>query len=179
MLLVGACSKNSDSIDIVGQAAEPVSNLQPAINLDRVFALDTLGATQALSRSRVEGKVVYLDFWASWCAPCIQSMPMLNDIRNQYSDGEFELVSVNVDKDPDKALAFIDKLALNFPVFHDASNAVMAEYKVTGLPTGILINANLDVVLTHRGFSPADEVFLRARIDREIRWQKLHSRDMN
>lgn len=174
VLLTGACSNGFDDV------SEPLVESAASVHdLGSILGLDSIGPGRSLTQDMVDGKVVYIDFWASWCAPCIQSLPFLNELRNQYAGEGFELVSVNVDVDPKKALAFIEALSLEFPVLRDPDSAVMQEYKITGLPTGILIDAESEVILTHLGFSPADEAFLRARIDREVRRRRFSLGNIN
>lgn len=104
-----------------------------------------------------KGKVVYLDFWASWCAPCRLSFPWMNRIQQTY--GRQGLVVIAVDVDHDRALA--DRfLADNFPQFkivYDPKGAIATKYNCKAMPTSILIGRDGKIHYVHAGFHPERE----------------------
>ncbi len=126
------------------------------------------GKPQLVRLSDYRGKVVYVDFWASWCRPCLVSMPFLNGLRNEFRERGFEVVAVNVDQRIEDAEAFLDQHPVDYPVVGDVDNRLFTHLQVTGLPTGFLLNASGEIVLTHRGFKPSDKPFIKAVIDREL-----------
>ena len=123
---------------------------------------------QLIRLSDYRGKVVYVDFWASWCRPCLVSMPFFNGLRNDFRERGFEVLAVNVDQHIEDAEAFLDKRPVDYPVVHDVDNRLSEHLQVDGLPTGVLLNSSGVVVLTHRGFKPSDKQFIEAVIDREL-----------
>ena len=104
------------------------------------------------------GKIIYLDFWASWCPPCLVSMPVMNDMRNRLqADGvPFEVIAINVDSDPEDGVDFLLDSPVDFVVLSDPDGNSPAAYSVRGMPTSFLINQEGTVVMKHEGFKRSD-----------------------
>lgn len=115
-----------------------------------------------------QGKIVYVDFWASWCHPCLKSMPFLNELRNEFHDRGFEVLAVNVDQHKKDALAFLEKHPVDYPVVYDGSNQLLEHLQVVGLPSAFLLDARGTPTIVHAGFKESDKAFLRAVIDRAL-----------
>jgi thiol-disulfide isomerase/thioredoxin len=111
----------------------------------------------ALDLSAYKGKVVYLDFWASWCIPCRQSFPYMKELALRYGPGNFAVVAIDVDHDQDQAQAFIDLFHPNFPIVFDPKGRIADAYKIKDMPTSFLIDQNGQVRFTHEGFHPSQE----------------------
>jgi thiol-disulfide isomerase/thioredoxin len=112
----------------------------------------------AVSLANFRGKVVYVDFWASWCPPCLVSIPLLNELRNEYVNAgkPFEVLAVNVDSDPEDGIDFLLDEPVNYVVVSDPKGATPALYKVPGMPTSYLVDAKGQVRLVHTGFKKSD-----------------------
>jgi thiol-disulfide isomerase/thioredoxin len=106
-----------------------------------------------LDLSAYLGKVVYVDFWASWCGPCKQSFPWLGDLVRQYGPQNFVVIGVNVDKDRDRAERFLDETPADFSIVFDPKGELATAYKVAGMPSGVLIDRAGRVRFQHAGFS--------------------------
>jgi cytochrome c biogenesis protein CcmG/thiol:disulfide interchange protein DsbE len=104
--------------------------------------------------SNYKGKVVYLDFWASWCGPCKQSFPYMASLRQQYAKQGFTVVTINLDKNRAQADAFLKKVGINLPVTYDAGGSLAKQYRVSDMPTSIVFDRNGKVRFTHKGFFP-------------------------
>ncbi|MES2624380.1 MAG: TlpA disulfide reductase family protein [Pseudomonadota bacterium] len=104
------------------------------------------------------GKVVYLDFWASWCAPCQVSIPLLSELRNRYAEQrlDFEVVAINVDSDPADGTDFLLDVPVQYVVLSDPAGVTPALYEVKGMPTSYLIDKTGKVRLVHSGFKRSD-----------------------
>ena len=89
-----------------------------------------------LDLSAYRGKVVYVDFWASWCGPCKQSFPWLDGLVREYGAQNFVVIGVNVDKDRNKAERFLTDTPADFPILYDPKGELATAYKVAGMPTG-------------------------------------------
>ena len=114
-------------------------------------------ADSALNLSAYKGKVVYLDFWASWCGPCKQSFPYMMSLERKYGANGLVVVAVNLDQDRSKAQAFLDETASNLPVVYDPAGDLPSKYNVRDMPTSVLIGRDGSVRFTHKGFFPKDE----------------------
>ncbi len=114
------------------------------------------------------GKVVYIDFWASWCTPCMVSMPMLNNLRNKYHQAGFEVIAINLDNNPLLASEFISAMNIDYPIVFDEGGIIANQYNVTGLPSAYIIDANGKIKVVHRGFKKSDVSFLEAVINKYL-----------
>lgn len=114
--------------------------------------------TVSISLSDYAGKIIYLDFWASWCPPCLVSMPIMNDMRNrlQANDVPFEVIAINVDSDPEDGVDFLLDSPVDFVVLSDPDGNSPAAYGVRGMPTSYLINLDGNIVMKHEGFKRSD-----------------------
>ena len=110
-----------------------------------------------LKLSEQRGNVVMINFWASWCAPCRQEMPLLNDIYLRYRDMGFTLLGVNVEEDSTDAKKMVNELKVAFPVLLDTQNAVSKLYKVEAMPSTILVDRDGNMRFLHRGYLPGYE----------------------
>lgn len=115
-----------------------------------------------------KGKLVYLDFWASWCGPCRQSLPILNEVRGQYADKGFEVIAINVDEKLPDALKFLKKYPVSYPVLLDPAGKSPQAYKVKGMPTAYLIDENGIIIYKHLGFKIKDRKKIEKLINEHI-----------
>jgi len=105
----------------------------------------------------LRGEVVMLNFWASWCGPCRQEMPLMNDIYEEFKDLGFTILAVNVDEDSADADRFLSKVPVDFPVLYDNKSKVSEMYKVDAMPTTVLIDRDGNRRFHHRGYKPGYE----------------------
>ena len=102
--------------------------------------------------SEYRGKVVLINFWASWCGPCRQELPKLEELRQLHDEYDFVLLSINIDEEPEKALRLAKKLGISFPVLFDSEKQVSKLYEIDAMPMTVLIDRNGDVRYLHRGY---------------------------
>ena len=122
-----------------GQESELVGKLAPD------FALDRLDGTKfRLSDHR--GRIVVLDFWASWCGPCLQTMPQIDKVVREFSDQGVDLVAINLEETNDRVQATLDRLKLQPPVVLDRTGRTAAQYGATSIPQTVIIDRNGKVV---------------------------------
>jgi cytochrome c biogenesis protein CcmG, thiol:disulfide interchange protein DsbE len=115
------------------------------------FSLTTVdGKTMALADLR--GRVVYVDFWASWCAPCRRSFPWMNEMQQRYGDRGLTIIAINVDRRHADAEQFLQINAARFAVVYDDRGATPQAYSVKGMPSSYLIDARGTVVDIELGF---------------------------
>ena len=115
--------------------------------------VDRAAIAGGLDLSTYRGKVVYVDFWASWCTPCRESFPWLSDIAQQYRTRNFVVIAVNVDHEHRLAQQFLDTTPASFPVIYDPHGDIAASYKIVGMPSAVLIDRSGRVRFRHDGFS--------------------------
>lgn len=119
---------------------------------------------QRLSLQSLRGKVVYLDFWASWCGPCRLSFPQLEALRQELGPQGFEVLAINVDEFEADALAFSRDVPVSYPLARDAEAETPALYGILGMPTGFLLDRQGVVRLVHQGYRRSDGEKLRGHI---------------
>ncbi len=120
------------------------------------FALKTPGGENA-RLSEYRGEVVMINFWASWCAPCRQEMPLLEELYAQYQPLGFTILGVNVEQDSSKALAMLEDIPVSFPIMLDTQSTVSKLYNVVAMPTSILIDRDGNMRYLHHGYKPGYE----------------------
>jgi len=113
------------------------------------------GTTVDLSKLR--GQVVMINFWASWCGPCRQEMPLLEKIYEQYHKLGFTLLGVNVEPDSASAAGFLKQTPVSFPILFDTKSQVSNLYNVSGMPSSVFIDRQGNLRLLHEGYKPGDE----------------------
>ena len=113
----------------------------------------TSGAAKALEVSDYKGKVVYLDFWASWCEPCKLSFPWLNKMKSQNPD--LVVIGVNLDKEESLAKEFLKESPANFEIIYDPEAKLAEKYNVGGMPYSIVFDKKGIKRLSHVGFTNA------------------------
>ena len=114
--------------------------------------------------NEAEGKVVYVDFWASWCAPCRESFPLMNEWQEKYKNEAFKIITVNVDANKKNALQFLEKTPANFHVIYDPEGQLAQLFEVKGMPSSFIFDGNRELVSKHTGF----DTFTGLRIEKEI-----------
>jgi thiol-disulfide isomerase/thioredoxin len=122
------------------------------------------GQRGTVSLEALRGKVVLLDFWASWCAPCRHSFPWMNDMHARHGAAGLQIVAVNVDRTRADADAFLHQLPARFTVAFDERGDVPRRYAVKGMPTSVLIGTDGRVLRQHVGFRDDDKPVLEAAI---------------
>jgi len=100
----------------------------------------------------MRGQVVYVDFWASWCAPCRKSFPWLNEMQAKYGSHGLTIIGVNVDKDKNLAENFLKKTPARFKMVYDPEGNLATKYKLVGMPSAYLIDKNGKIQHSHIGF---------------------------
>lgn len=119
----------------------------------------TLGSKSgpSVSLAQYKGQVVMLNFWASWCGPCRQEMPLLESIYKKYRPMGFTLIGVNVEPDSNAANEWLKQTPVSFPILYDKESKVSKMYDVAGMPSTVIIDRAGKVRMLHRGYKPGDE----------------------
>lgn len=120
------------------------------------FTLPAVGG-KSLSLSQYKGQVVMINFWATWCGPCRQEMPLLDAMYKKYKGMGFTLIGVNVEPDSKAAEKFLQTLPVSFPVAFDADSKVSKLYNVQGMPSTVIVDRKGNARVLHKGYRPGDE----------------------
>lgn len=131
------------------------------------FSLPTNSSSQ-IDLDSLRGKVVCLDFWASWCDPCRKSFPWMDSLQSKYGERGFTVVAVNLDKKREAAMDFLEKHSSSFPIAFDPTGTTAEKYGVKGMPNSFLIDRVGNIVFTHLGFREADKAMLEQQIEKAI-----------
>jgi thiol-disulfide isomerase/thioredoxin len=124
-----------------------------------------LGGSPAPVRLQsLKGKVVYVDFWASWCGPCRQSFPWMNAMQAKYAGKGLQIVGVNLDAHRSDADKFLAEVPATFSVAFDAQGETPKRYAIKGMPTSVLIGPDGRVIQMHSGFREEDRKALEDAI---------------
>lgn len=117
----------------------------------------------------LQGQVVYVDFWASWCKPCRASFPWLNMMHEKYAEQGLKVIAINLDEDLRDAHKFLKLLPASFQIVYDPQGNIASQYDLVGMPSSYLIDKSGEVRISHQGFFAAKT----AKYENEI--QKLLS----
>jgi cytochrome c biogenesis protein CcmG, thiol:disulfide interchange protein DsbE len=128
-------------------------------------------ASASLDFTGLRGRVVYLDFWASWCGPCRESFPWMETMKSTYEAQGLEIVAVNLDRDRADADRFLNQFHPTFDVRFDPKGDLAEFYKVQGMPSSVLIDRHGVARFTHVGFRPVDGAIYEAQL-RELLAEK-------
>jgi peroxiredoxin len=130
------------------------------------FKLARLDGSGDVTLASLHGKVVFLDFWASWCGPCQKSMPQFDAMAKKFPADRFALVGVNVDKNVADAKKALAKRPVSYTILSDPSGSLPGRYGVATMPMAYLIDADGAVRMVHKGFRDGDIEKLEAEIQK-------------
>ncbi len=146
------------ALTVLAMSSLAVSDLAGKPAPDFVLKSST-GANLRLSEYR--GDVVMINFWATWCGPCRQDMPLLDQLYSRYQRVGFSLLGVNIDDDSSRAMDMIHELGVSFPVLFDARKEVSKLYDVDAMPVTVLVDREGNVRHVHKGYKPGyEEMYL-------------------
>jgi thiol-disulfide isomerase/thioredoxin len=144
----------------LARTESPRAATAPAIDLPTVDG--------RIKPADLAGKLVYVDFWASWCGPCQASFPWLKAMHEQYAAKGLVIVAVNVDKDRSDANRFVAKFGPPFVVAYDPAGTTADAFRVDGMPESFLIGPDGTIVYSHRGFVLKDAPKIEAEIKKAL-----------
>ena len=122
------------------------------------------GSTGAQKLADLKGKVVYLDFWASWCGPCKQSFPWMNEMQAKYGAKGLQIVAVNLDAKRADADQFLAQVPARVQLAFDSKGEIAKRFGVKGMPTSVLIDAEGKVIQLHQGFREEERQALEDKL---------------
>lgn len=137
------------------------------------FSVPSLTGGGNVELGKYRGKVVYLDFWASWCGPCLKAIPEIEDMRAEFPETDFQIVAVNLDQKAKKALRFLEKNPIGYPSAADPKGRLPGQFGLETMPTSYLIDRDGVIRYVHKGFSRGDGSRIREEIRALIGAQQL------
>lgn len=137
-------------------------------NGDVAPAFELAGEVSTVKLVSLKGKVVYVDFWASWCGPCKQSFPWLNEMQAKYGVKGFQVVGVNVDAKTADAKTFLANTPAKFLVAFDDKGVTPKQFGIKGMPSSVLVDATGKVVFQHTGFKDVDKAQIEQAIQQAL-----------
>ena len=136
------------------------------------FQLPDISSDKLVSLDSYRGKIVYIDFWASWCSSCIKTFPQLNELLIHYQNRGLEVIAVNIDYNRQDALNFLDDNTVNFTVVYDQlGEQTVMEFGIKGVPVGYLIDRQGKIFAIHRGFDPHYSIKLQSDLNKLLKLQ--------
>jgi peroxiredoxin len=132
------------------------------------FSLAARGG-KTVNLAQYKGQVVMINFWATWCGPCRQEMPLLESIYKKYNKMGFTLLGVNVEPDPKAADGWLKATPVSFPILFDTKSEVSKMYEVAGMPSTVIVDRKGNVRVIHRGYKPGDENVYQDNIRKLVR----------
>ncbi len=127
-------------------------------------AAKMMGNDNTLNLANYKNQVILIDFWATWCPPCKQSMPFLNALRNELHESGFEIIAINVDEDTQEAKTFLDSYPVDYLMAYDSKGDCPTTYDVKAMPSSYFIDRQGKIRYVHLGFRHSDEIEIRARV---------------
>ena len=142
--------------------AGTASALDKGARMPEIGVKDLTG--KPVSLASLKGKVVIVDFWATWCAPCKEEMPVLQKLYTKYKAKGLVVVGVSVDEEAGNVAPFIKKMKVTFPIVHDAGHEVADRFKPPKMPSSYVVDRNGIVRHVHEGFHAKDAAALDAEV---------------
>ncbi|NQV86276.1 MAG: TlpA family protein disulfide reductase [Woeseiaceae bacterium] len=109
-------------------------------------------AADSLQLSEYRGKVLVVDFWASWCVPCRRSFPWMNEMQQKFGDEGLVIIAVNLDNDASDAAEFLRAYPAQFKISYDQERELALEFEVEAMPSSFLIDRDGNIIERHLGF---------------------------
>ena len=142
--------------------------INPAAYASKAPVFELQGDSGTVSLKQYRNQVVYVDFWASWCAPCKHSFPWLNQMQERYGEDGFKVIAINVDKDKAKAQKFLERMPACFDIAYDPEGEVADLYSLKVMPSSYLIDRDGNLVYAHKGFKSSDGSHMEDRIKKLV-----------
>jgi thiol-disulfide isomerase/thioredoxin len=143
----------------LGAAATPASPPPCAL---------TLSTGQPVDFAKFRGQVLYVDFWASWCGPCLLSFPFMNALRRDYGDKGLHVLAIDMDEKPADATHFLDQHKATFDIANGPNGQCAKDFGVAAMPTSFLIDRSGVIRAVHQGFRPGDIDDLKSKLEELI-----------
>ena len=133
------------------------------------FSLKSISGPEPVKLESQTEKILYIDFWASWCGPCKLSFPSMIKLKELFKDDPFEIIAISVDADSKSAKKFLDSYKINFKVALDSDGAAAEKYALPGMPSSFLLDQDRKVIAKHKGFRKSDFTKIKEEIEEALK----------
>ena len=133
------------------------------------FSLKSIYGPEPVELESQTEKILYIDFWASWCGPCKLSFPSMIKLKELFKDDPFEIIAISVDADSKAAKKFLDSYKINFKVALDSDGAAAEKYALPGMPSSFLLDQDRKVIAKHKGFRKSDFTKIKEEIEEALK----------
>jgi len=140
LLLIASCDQKTGA-----------SDGDPGLSLAKNFSLESLSGNEEISLENFKGKPVVVNFWATWCGPCKQEMPLFEKTWREYKDRGVVFIGIDIMDDKHSAVEFIEKLGISYTNLYDPSGGTSSAYGVVALPATLFIDKNGYIAFKHYG----------------------------
>jgi len=130
------------------------------------FRARTLDGSQTVSNDDLKGKVIFVDFWASWCAPCLKSLPEFEHLQTSFSGRDDVVVlAINLDENPQDATKFVNKLSVSYKILVDTEGKIPELFGVSTMPSSFVIDKEGIIRYVHKGYKSGDVNIIKSQIE--------------
>lgn len=130
------------------------------------FKADRLDGSKTIDINELKGKVVFVDFWASWCPPCLKSLPEFENLQTSFAHRDDVVVlAINLDEDPNSASKFVQKLDVTYEILADSTGQIPSAFGVQAMPSSYIIDKSGVIQYVHKGYKSGDVDKIKARIE--------------
>jgi len=131
---------------------------------------NTDGQQSSILKEAGENEIIILDFWATWCKPCVKSIPKISELHQAYKDKGVSFIGINTDSPRNiaKVRPFVKTHGIKYPVLMDSQQELMNELLINVFPTLLIINSEGKILYSHRGFSNGDENLIKEEIEKQL-----------
>ena len=133
------------------------------------FSLKSISGPEPVELESQTEKILYIDFWASWCGPCKLSFPSMIKLKELFKDDPFEIIAISVDADSKSAKKFLDSYKINFKVALDSAGVAAEKYALPGMPSSYLLDQDRKVIAKHKGFRKSDFTKIKEEIEEALK----------
>lgn len=129
------------------------------------FSLPSIEGGKTINSANYKGKVMIVDFWASWCAPCKASFAAYNELLEKYGSKGLVIIGINIDNEPEKAKEFLADNPASFIIARDPDKKVAGAYNLPTMPTAYIIGRSGDILHTHAGYREGDIAGMKQEVE--------------
>ena len=126
------------------------------------------GDNGQITLSKYKNSVIYLDFWASWCKPCLKSFGFMNNMQKKYAKRGLKIIAINLDDERSAAAKFLKQQPANFTIAYNPDGDVSTAYNLGVMPTSYLIDRQGNIIFTHKGYKDSHASSLEKKIIRAL-----------